>query len=225
MMTSLKSLAAYVVVLAASTVLGLPRHSDASGQVATAGAAGRTAPSAMQSGQQATALFAGGCFWCMEPPFDAIDGVVSTTSGYTGGQTKNPTYEQVSEGRTGHTEAIRVVYDPSKITYEKLLEVFWRNIDPLDGGGQFCDRGPQYRAGVFYQSEDERRLAEDSKQKVAGRVKGKIVTEVSPAGPFYEAEDYHQDYYKKNPVRYKFYKWNCGRDQRLEKIWGKLPTS
>ena len=111
--------------------------------------------------QHATAIFAGGCFWCMEPPFDALDGVMSTTSGYTGGQTKNPTYEQVSEGRTGHTEAIRVVYDPSKISYDKLLEVFWRNIDPLDGGGQFCDRGPQYRSGIFFQSEDERKLADD----------------------------------------------------------------
>ena len=204
-MTFLKTVAACALVVAASAILGLPRHSDASGQVATA-------------------IFAGGCFWCMEPPFDALDGVVSTTSGHTGGQVKNPTYEQVSEGRTGHTEAIRVVYDPAKITYDKLLEVFWRNVDPLDGGGQFCDRGPQYRSGIFYQSEEERRLAEQSKEKVASRVSGRIATEITAAGPFYEAEAYHQDYYKKNPVRYKFYKWNCGRDQRLEKVWGKLPT-
>jgi peptide-methionine (S)-S-oxide reductase len=174
--------------------------------------------------QHATAIFAGGCFWCMEPPFDALDGVISTTSGYTGGQTKNPTYEQVSEGRTGHTEAIRVVYDPKKITYEKLLEVFWRNIDPLDGGGQFCDRGPQYRSGIFVQSEDERKSATASKEKMASRLSGRVVTEITTAGPFYEAEGYHQDYYKKNPVRYKIYKWNCGRDQRLEKLWGPLPT-
>jgi peptide-methionine (S)-S-oxide reductase len=209
-MTSLKSLGVCMAALATAAAITVR---------------GETASKPTQAGQQATAIFAGGCFWCMEPPFDAIDGVVSTTSGYTGGQTKNPTYEQVSEGRTGHTEAIRVAYDPSKITYEKLLEVFWRNIDPLDGGGQFCDRGPQYRAGIFYQSEDERRLAEQSKEKVAGRVSGRIATEITAAGPFYEAEAYHQDYYKKNPVRYKFYKWNCGRDQRLEKIWGKLPTS
>jgi peptide-methionine (S)-S-oxide reductase len=208
-MTLLKTVAACALVVAASAVLA---------------AAGGTAPSAGQSGQHATAIFAGGCFWCMEPPFDALDGVVSTTSGYTGGQVKNPTYEQVSEGRTGHTEAIRVVYDPTKITYDKLLEVFWRNVDPLDGGGQFCDRGPQYRSGIFYQSEEERRLAEQSKEKVASRVSGRIATEITAAGPFYEAEAYHQDYYKKNPVRYKFYKWNCGRDQRLEKVWGKLPT-
>jgi peptide-methionine (S)-S-oxide reductase len=174
-----------------------------------------------QGPQHATAIFAGGCFWCMEPPFDALNGVVSTTSGYTGGQTKSPTYEQVSEGRTGHVEAIRVVYEPSKINYDKLLEVFWRNIDPLDGGGQFCDRGPQYRSAIFYQSEDERRLAEQTKERVANQLSGRVVTEVVPAGPFYEAEGYHQDYYKKNPVRYKFYKWNCGRDQRLEKVWGK----
>jgi peptide-methionine (S)-S-oxide reductase len=200
-MTFLKRLAAGAAALAAAAVL-----------TAAAGSA--------QSTPHATAIFAGGCFWCMEPPFDALDGVVSTTSGYTGGQTKNPTYEQVSEGRTGHTEAIRVVYDPSKITYDKLLEVFWRNIDPLDGGGQFCDRGPQYRAGIFFQSEDERKLAAASKEKVASRLSGRVVTEIVAAGPFYEAEGYHQDYYKKNPVRYKMYKWNCGRDQRLEKIWG-----
>jgi peptide-methionine (S)-S-oxide reductase len=200
-MTIRKRLAAGAAALAASAVLA-----------AAAGSA--------QSPQHATAIFAGGCFWCMEPPFDALDGVLSTTSGYTGGQTKNPTYEQVSEGRTGHSEAIRVVYDPAKISYEKLLEVFWRNIDPLDGGGQFCDRGPQYRAGIFFQSEDERKLAVASKAKVASKLSGRVVTEIVPAGPFYEAEGYHQDYYKKNPVRYKMYKWNCGRDQRLEKIWG-----
>jgi peptide-methionine (S)-S-oxide reductase len=181
------------------------------------------AHSSAQATQHATAIFAGGCFWCMEPPFDALDGVVSTTSGYTGGETKNPTYEQVSEGRTGHTEAIRVVYDPKKITYDKLLEVFWRNIDPLDGGGQFCDRGPQYRSGIFVQSDEERKLATASKERVASRLSARVVTEIAAAGPFYEAEGYHQDYYKKNPVRYKMYKWNCGRDQRLEKVWSQLP--
>jgi peptide-methionine (S)-S-oxide reductase len=206
-MTIRTRLAAGAAALAASAVL-----------TAAAGSA------QSQSTQHATAIFAGGCFWCMEPPFDALDGVVSTTSGYTGGQTKNPTYEQVSEGRTGHTEAIRVVYNPSKISYEKLLEVFWRNIDPLDGGGQFCDRGPQYRSGIFFQSEDERKLAAASKEKIASRLSGRVVTEIVAAGPFYEAEGYHQDYYTKNPVRYKLYKWNCGRDQRLEKVWGPSPS-
>ena len=201
------------------------RNRLAAGAAALAAAAVLTAVAgSAQSTQHATAIFAGGCFWCMEPPFDALDGVVSTTSGYIGGQTKNPTYEQVSEGRTGHTEAIRVVYDPSKISYDKLLEVFWRNIDPLDGGGQFCDRGPQYRAAIFFQSEDERKLAAASKEKVASKLSGRVATEIVAAGPFYEAEGYHQDYYKKNPVRYKLYKWNCGRDQRLEKVWGQTPT-
>jgi peptide-methionine (S)-S-oxide reductase len=171
--------------------------------------------------QRATATFAGGCFWCMEPPFDELAGVLSTTSGYIGGETKNPTYEQVSEGRTGHAEAVQVIYDPSKISYEQLLDVFWRNVDPLDGGGQFCDRGNQYRTGIFYHSDDQRRAAEASKARVAAKLPGPVTTAIVAAGPFYEAETYHQDYYQKNPVRYKFYKWNCGRDQRLDQIWGK----
>jgi peptide-methionine (S)-S-oxide reductase len=171
--------------------------------------------------QRATATFAGGCFWCMEPPFDELAGVLSTTSGYIGGETKNPTYEQVSEGRTGHAEAVQVIYHPSKISYEQLLDVFWRNVDPLDGGGQFCDRGNQYRTGIFYHSDDQRRAAEASKARVAAKLPGPVTTAIVAAGPFYEAETYHQDYYQKNPVRYKFYKWNCGRDQRLDQIWGK----
>jgi methionine-S-sulfoxide reductase len=170
-----------------------------------------------------TATFAGGCFWCMEPPFDELEGVVSTTSGYTGGQKKDPTYEEVSAGETGHVEAVQVVFDPTKISYSELLEVFWRNVDPTTPNRQFCDVGSQYRAAIFYHSEEQRRLAEASKKALAesGRLMKPIVTEIVPASEFYQAEDYHQDYYKKNPIRYKFYRYNCGRDQILAKIWGK----
>jgi peptide-methionine (S)-S-oxide reductase len=172
--------------------------------------------------ETATAIFAGGCFWCMEHPFDELDGVISTTSGYTGGHVANPTYHQVSAGTTGHAEAVQVVYDPAKVGYDKLLEVFWHNVDPLDAGGQFCDRGSQYRTGIFYTTEEQRRLAEASKKALedSGRLPAPIVTEIVEAGPFYPAEDYHQDYYKTNPVRYKFYRFTCGRDQRLEELWG-----
>jgi peptide-methionine (S)-S-oxide reductase len=170
---------------------------------------------------KATATFAGGCFWCVEEAFDAVDGVLSTTSGYTGGQRRNPTYEQVSSGETGHVEAVRVVFDPSKVSYEKLLEVFWRNVDAVDAGGQFCDRGSQYRAAVFYHSNEQRQQAEASKADIAARLGQAVVTDIVAAGPFYQADEYHQDYYKRNPLRYKFYKWNCGRAQRLEALWGK----
>ncbi len=158
----------------------------------------------------------------MEHPFDELDGVISTTSGYTGGHVANPTYHQVSSGTTGHAEAVQVVYDPAKVGYDKLLEVFWHNVDPLDAGGQFCDRGSQYRTGIFYTTEEQRRLAEASKKALedSGRLPAPIVTEIVEAGPFYPAEDYHQDYYKTNPVRYKFYRFTCGRDQRLEEVWG-----
>ncbi len=168
----------------------------------------------------AKATFAGGCFWCMEPPFDKLDGVISTTSGYTAGKTENPTYEQVSAGETGHTEAVEIVYDPRKITYARLLEVFWRNIDPLTADAQFCDKGSQYRAGIYWHDETQRRLAEESKEAVAKRLQKPIVTEVAAATKFWPAEEYHQDYYKKNPVRYKIYRTSCGRDRRLEAIWG-----
>ena len=168
----------------------------------------------------AKATFAGGCFWCMEPPFDALDGVVSTTSGYTGGHTANPTYEQVSAGKTGHAEAVEIVYDPRKVTYTRLLEVFWRNIDPLTANAQFCDTGSQYRAGIFVHDAMQRRLAEASKDAVAQRLQKPIVTEITAASQFWPAEEYHQDYYKKNPIRYKFYRTSCGRDRRLEAIWG-----
>ena len=171
--------------------------------------------------QRATALFAGGCFWCMEPPFEKLKGVVSVYSGYTGGVTKNPTYEEVSAGGTGHYEAVLVTYDPRQVSYATLLDVFWRNVDPLDAGGQFCDKGDQYRAAIFYGTPAERQLAEQSKAKIAQTRRWKVATAIFPRGPFYLAESYHQDYYKKNPVRYKFYRFNCGRDHRLEQLWKK----
>jgi peptide-methionine (S)-S-oxide reductase len=169
----------------------------------------------------ALATFAGGCFWCMEPPFDELPGVVSTTCGYTGGSTVNPTYEQVSSGTTGHAEAMQVRYDPTRIGYEELLDVFWRNIDPLTANRQFCDRGRQYRSAIFYHDEEQRRLANRSKEALDGRFDEPIVTEIDPVGAFYSAEEYHQDYYKKNPLRYKLYRWNCGRDARLTEVWGR----
>ena len=168
----------------------------------------------------AKATFAGGCFWCMEPPYDELEGVISTISGYIGGTKKNPTYEQVSAGTTGHTEAVQITYDPQKISYEKLLEVFWRNIDPLTANAQFCDSGSQYRSGIFYHDEAQKKLAEASKKRVQSRFKKPIVTEIVRASEFYPAEDYHQDYYKKNPIRYKVYRYGCGRDQRLQELWG-----
>ena len=169
----------------------------------------------------AKATFAGGCFWCMEPPFDELEGVISTTSGYTGGKVQNPSYEQVSSGGTGHIEAVEVAYDPAKISYEKLLEVFWRNIDPTDGKGQFCDRGEQYTTAVFFHGEEQRRLAEESKRKLvdSGLLTKPITTPIRPAATFYAAEEYHQDYYEKNPFRYKIYRSRCGRDRVLEKLW------
>lgn len=172
--------------------------------------------------EAAVATFAGGCFWCVEEVFEEVPGVVSAVSGYAGGTVENPTYEQVSAGGTGHTEAVRVIYDPARISYEKLLDLFWHNIDPLTPDRQFCDRGDQYRAAIFYRNETQQRLAEQSKQAIesSGRFEEPIVTEIVPATVFYEAEEYHQNYYQKNPVRYKFYKWNCGRAQRLEALWG-----
>jgi peptide-methionine (S)-S-oxide reductase len=180
-----------------------------------AGAAGEGAPAT------ATAIFAGGCFWCVEADFDKVDGVISTTSGYIGGRTPKPSYEEVSRGGTGHAEAVEIVYDPAKVSYEKLLDVFWHNIDPLAKNWQFCDHGDQYRSAIFTRDEEQRRLAEASKAAVGKRFKQPIGTEIVAAGPFYKAEDYHQDYYLKNPLRYRFYRFNCGRDARLEELWGK----
>jgi peptide-methionine (S)-S-oxide reductase len=173
----------------------------------------------------AIATFAGGCFWCMEPPYDKLPGVISTLSGYMGGTVKNPTYEQVSTGRTGHTEVVQVEYDPAKVSYEKLLQVFWINIDPTVKNAQFCDHGSQYRSGIFYHDDEQRKLAEASKTALdkSKPFKQPIVTEITKAGVFYRAEDYHQDYYKTNPVRYKLYRNGCGRDARLKELWGKAP--
>jgi peptide methionine sulfoxide reductase msrA/msrB len=159
----------------------------------------------------------------MEAPFDKVPGVVSTTSGYAGGRVKNPSYEQVSEGSTGHAEALQVAYDPARVSYEQLVEIFWRNVDPTDRGGQFCDRGSQYRTGIFYEGEAQKRAAEASKRalEASGRLKKTIVTEIVPLDAFYPAEDDHQDFYKKSPVRYTSYRAGCGRDRRLEELWGK----
>ena len=171
----------------------------------------------------AKAYFAGGCFWCMEEAFEKVEGVVSVVSGYMGGTVSDPTYEQVSAGRTGHAEAVEVSYDPAKVSFQKLLEAFWRNIDPLTPNAQFCDHGSQYRSVVFYGTEEEQRLSEESKSAIerSKRFSSPIVTQLVKASTFYPAEDYHQDYYKKNPIRYKYYKFNCGRAQRLEALWGK----
>jgi methionine-S-sulfoxide reductase len=167
------------------------------------------------------ATFAGGCFWCMEPPFDKLDGVISTTSGYTGGSEKMPTYEQVSSGKTGHFEAIEIIFDPEKVNYEKLLEIFWKNIDPIQANGQFADIGKQYRTAIFFHDENQRKLAVASKENLdkSGKFGKSVVTEILPAGDFYPAEDYHQDYYLKNPIRYKYYRFGSGRDQFLNKLW------
>lgn len=170
--------------------------------------------------QTKDAIFAGGCFWCLEGPFDALPGVLETQAGYTGGQTSNPTYEQVSSGVSGHLEAMRVVYDPERIDYARLLDVFWRNIDPTDPGGQFCDRGPQYRSAVFFGDEAEEAAARASKARIEESRGFTVATEILPRTEFYAAEEYHQDYYRKNPLRYRFYRQGCGRDQRLRQLWG-----
>ena len=169
------------------------------------------------------AYFAGGCFWCMEEAFEKVEGVLSATSGYMGGTVANPSYEDVSSGRTGHAESVEVVYDPAKVSYQKLLEAFWHNVDPITPNAQFCDHGSQYRSAIFYQTDEEKRASDTSKQAIeqSKRFTEPIVTQIVMASHFYSAEEYHQDFYKKNPVRYKFYKYSCGRAQRLEELWGK----
>jgi len=168
------------------------------------------------------ATFAGGCFWCMEHPFDELPGVISVTSGYTGGHKKNPTYEEVSAGGTGHAESVQIVYDPTKVSYTKLLEVFWHNIDPIARDRQFCDSGHQYRSAIFYENEAQHKAALESKAQLekSNILKAPIATEIAQASEFYPAEEYHQHYYKKNPIRYKFYRASCGRDKRLKEVWG-----
>jgi len=188
--------------------------------VATVGVSADDPATATPEAGTAVAIFAGGCFWCMEHPFDELVGVIATTSGYTGGNTPNPTYERVSAGGTAHAESVRVTYDPSKVSYEKLLDVYWRNIDPLAVDRQFCDEGSQYRSAIFYTTREQQTLAEASKQKVQEEFDKPIATQIVEAGRFYPAEEYHQDYYRKNPLRYKFYRLKCGRDQRLQQLWG-----
>jgi len=175
-----------------------------------------------EAAEGARATFAGGCFWCMEPPFDKVPGVISTTSGYAGGVAPNPTYEQVSAGGTGHAEVVQVLFDPEKVSYEQLLEVFWRNVDPLDRGGQFCDRGLQYRSAIFYENEEQKQAALRSRERLeqSGRLPGPVMTGVVPLRAFYPAEEYHQDFYIKNVRKYWSYRAGCGRDERLKELWG-----
>ena len=201
-MKKLTALAAFALLLA----FGAMAHAQTSKPAATA-----------------KATFAGGCFWCMEEVYEPIPGVISAVSGYMGGKTRNPTYESISTGTTGHAEVVQVEYDPSKVTYAQLLEMFWLNIDPTQRDGQFCDNGTQYRSAVFYHDEAQKKAAEASKAQIdkTKPFKGPLVTEIVPATEFYRAEEYHQDYYKKNPVRYKFYKSGCGREARLQSLWGK----
>ena len=171
---------------------------------------------------QAQAIFAGGCFWCMQPPYDKLSGVISTTAGYIGGNKPNPTYQSVSSGQTNYAEAVKIIYNPNKINYQ-LLTVFWRNIDPTRNDGQFCDSGREYRPEIFYLNPQQKKLAEESKQQIIDSdiIKKPIKVAITKAGKFYPAETYHQDYYKKNPVRYKLYRYACGRDKRLNELWGK----
>ncbi len=182
----------------------------------------KAAVPAARPGQTAVATFAGGCFWCTEADFDKVDGVISTTSGYTGGKVANPTYDVVSAGNSGHAESVQVTFDPSKVTYSKLLEYYWRTIDPTTKDAQFCDHGTPYRTVIFVHDEQQRAAAEASKKALDGSkpFREPIVTEIVNAAQFYPAEEYHQDYYKKNPLRYKFYRLNCGRDARLKQLWG-----
>ena len=187
-----------------------------------AAASALAAPAAAQApSERAQAVFAGGCFWCTESDFDKVPGVHSTTSGYIGGRVAKPTYEQVSAGGTGHIEAVRVVFDPAKVTFAALANRFFRTIDPLDAGGQFCDRGDQYRSALFVADAEQRQIAAAAKAKAAAALGKPIATLILPAATFYPAEAYHQDYYKKNPAKYRFYRWNCGRDARLKAVWGK----
>ena len=171
----------------------------------------------------AVATFAGGCFWCVESDFDKVPGVVETISGYTGGTVVNPSYRQVTRGGTGHREAVRIRYDPKQVSYERLLHIFWRSVDPTDGGGQFCDRGESYQTAIFVGNEEQRRLAEASRETLEQStvLDAPVVTPIEMAGEFYPAEDYHQDYYRKNPVRYRFYRFSCGRDSRVQQLWGR----
>lgn len=208
----MRKLVALFLVLAASVAVA----------AAVADRTGSPAPAPVRIAQGPSfAIFAGGCFWCTESDFDHITGVASTISGYTGGRTANPTYKQVSAGNTGHIEAVKVAYDPRRLTYATLVDRFFRTIDPTDSGGSFCDRGYQYRSAIFVRNAEERRIAEAAKARVSRELRVPIATLILPAATFYTAEDYHQDYYTKNPTRYRFYRWNCGRDAKINKVWGR----
>jgi peptide-methionine (S)-S-oxide reductase len=212
---------AAAVVIACLTALAMPPRADAQEAQPAPSMAAQPAAAPLQ-----TAVFAGGCFWCVESDFDKVEGVVSTISGYLGGSAATATYPQVSSGATGHTEAVQVVFDPGKVSYQQLVDYFWRTIDPTVKDRQFCDLGAQYRSGIYPLSDDQMRIAQESR---AALERGKpfrnpIVTEIVAAGPFYVAEEYHQDYYRKNPLRYKFYRTRCGRDQRIVELWGKPPS-
>ena len=186
----------------------------------TGALAQESAETRAQTGSLKTATFAGGCFWCVEADFDKVPGVVETISGYTGGSVADPTYEQVTRGGTGHREAVQVTYDPGRVNYEELLTAFWHSVDPTDAGGQFCDRGESYETAIFVHDEEQRRLAETSKQAAEKALEQQVVTPIEDAGPFYPAEEYHQNYYEKSSLKYKFYRWNCGRNDRVEEVWG-----
>ena len=186
-----------------------------------AGSVAAQAPSPGESGEQALATFAGGCFWCMEPPFDKLDGVIATTAGYAGGAERDPAYPEVSSGRTGHAEVVQVAYDPARVAYEELLLVYWRNIDPFAVDRQFCDAGRQYRTAIFVHDEAQRAAAEATLAEVTARFGKPVATRIEFVGDtFHAAEEYHQDYYLRNPVRYRYYRFSCGRDRRLEEVWG-----
>jgi peptide-methionine (S)-S-oxide reductase len=182
------------------------------------------APVSAGAAEKGEAIFAGGCFWCMETAFEGVPGVISAVSGYSGGPKKNPTYEEVGAGLTGHAESVKVTFDPAKITYAKLLDIFWHNIDPLSANGQFCDRGPQYRSAIFWLDEAQKKAAEESKRAVEKKLGKQIATEVVKGGEFWPAEEYHQDFFRKSPVRYQSYRLGCGRDRRLKELWGESPS-
>jgi peptide-methionine (S)-S-oxide reductase len=215
-MTQLKPFSALVILsFLALAGCGTQSPAQADGLVSKAATSHATSPSNL-----ATAIFAGGCFWCMEKPFDEIPGVVATTSGYTGGTLVNPTYEQVGRGGTGHFEAVKITYDPAKVSYQKLLDTYWLQVDPFDAFGQFCDKGETYLPAIFYANDTERKAAEAAREVLYARFKKPIVVQILPAKVFYDAEGYHQDYYQKNPLRYAYYRNGCGRDARLRAVWG-----
>ncbi len=215
-MTQLKPFSALVTLsLLALAGCGTQSPAQADSVAPKAAISPATSPSNL-----ATAIFAGGCFWCMEKPFDEIPGVVATTSGYTGGTLTNPTYEQVGRGGTGHFEAVKITYDPAKVSYQKLLDTYWRQVDPFDAFGQFCDKGETYLPAIFYANDTEKKAAEAAREVLYARFKKPIVVQILPAKAFYDAEGYHQDYYQKNPLRYAYYRNGCGRDARLRAVWG-----